>query len=360
MDAGEDDRDEGRAKGGHARAAALTPEERSESARKAAAARWAKPESTSVGDDEFEAEGHEEVLDPIPAMPIARWRGTLNIVGLEVPCYVLDDGQKIIGRTSATELLTGIKGGGALEKYIAVKALEPFINKDLVLERFVPFRLLEVEGLEKAVKGLPADLMIEVCQGFVAALQSSFDPNSKLPKLTDRQMQMAMKASAFLSACAKVGLEALIDEATGYQYVRAEDALQVKLRAFIADELRAWEKTFPDELWAEFGRLTGWKGNLKSRPKWWGKLVIEMIYDTLDPDVADYLKNNKPPPGVRWHRQLTENIGVRALVSRCFEVVGMAKDCTDMRQLREKVARHYGRSMVQFTLSLPVPDPKQT
>ena len=31
-----------------------------------------------------------------------------------------------------------------------------------------------------------------------------------------------------------------------------------------------------------------------------------MIYDTLDPNVADYLKNNKPPAGVRWHRQLTE------------------------------------------------------
>jgi len=69
------------------------------------------------------------VLEPIAEMPIARWRGTLNIVGLDVPCYVLDNGQKIIGRTSATELLTGIKGGGALEKYLAVKALEPFITK---------------------------------------------------------------------------------------------------------------------------------------------------------------------------------------------------------------------------------------
>ena len=113
----------------------------------------------------------DEVLQPEPNMPIARWRGTLNIVGLEVPCYVLDTGEKIIGRTSATELLTGIKGGGALEKYIGVKALEPFISSDLVLERMVPFRLLEVEGLEKAVKGLPSDFMIEVCQGFVAALQ---------------------------------------------------------------------------------------------------------------------------------------------------------------------------------------------
>lgn len=339
--------DQGKAKGGRARAEALSKEVREEIARKAAQARWSKiPHEEDDG---------EEILDPIPAMPIARWRGSLNIVGLEVPCYVLDDGQKIIGRTSATELLTGIKGGGALEKYIAVKALEPFIDKDSVLERFVPFRLLEVEGLERGVKGLPADLMIEVCQSFVAAMQASLDPASPYTKLTDRQMQMAIKASMFLSACAKIGLEALIDEATGYQYERAEDALQVKLRAFIADELRAWEKTFPDELWGEFGRLTGWKGSLNSRPKWWGKLVIELIYDTLDPDVANYLKNNRPPPGIHWHRNLTENIGVRALVSRCYEVIGMAKECTDIRELRDKVARHYGRQMVQFSLPLYPP-----
>jgi P63C domain len=350
----DDPKDEGRARGGHARAEALSPVERADIARRAAQARWAKAPEPLVA-AEPDDDGPEEVLEPVAAMPVARWRGMLNIVGLEVPCYVLDTGQKIIGRTSATELLTGIKGGGALEKYIAVKALDPFINKDLVLERFVPFRLVEVEGLEKAVKGLPADLMIEVCQGFVAALQSTFDPNSSHPKLTERQVQMAIKASIFLSACAKVGLEALIDEATGYQYERAEDALQVKLRAFIADELRAWEKTFPDELWSEFGRLTGWQGNLRSRPKWWGKLVIELIYDTLDPDVAEYLKNNKPAPGVRWHRQLTENIGVRALVSRCYEVIGMAKECRDMRELRDKFARHYGREVVQFSLSLPLP-----
>lgn len=352
----EPENDVGRARGGFARAAALTPDQRSESARAAAKARWARVSDDLPDEGELLPPLDDDALEPSPTMPIARWRGTLNIVGLEVPCYVLDTGQKIIGRTSATEVLTGIKGGGALEKYIAVKALEPFINKDLVLERLVPFRLLEVEGLEKAVKGLPHDLMIEVCQGFVAALQASFDPNSPYPKMTDRQKQMAMMASVFLSACAKVGLEALIDEATGYQYERAEDALQVKLRAFIADELREWEKTFPDELWAEFGRLTGWKGTLHSRPKWWGKLVIEMIYDTLEPPVAEYLRNNKPPAGVHWHRQLTQNIGVRALVSRCYEVIGMAKECRDMRELRDKVARHYGRKIVQFTLALPYPD----
>lgn len=333
-------------KGGRARAAKLSPEQRADIARAAAAARWKQAQ---------EVVEPEELIEPSPVMPIARWRGALNIVGLEVPCYVLDNGQKVIGRTSATEVLTGIKGGGALEKYLAVKALEPFINSNVVLERLIPFRLLEVEGLEKAVKGLPHDLMIEICQGFVAALQASFDPKSPHPKLTDRQRQMAMMASVFLSACAKVGLEALIDEATGYQYERAEDALQVKLRAFIADELRAWEKTFPDELWVEFGRLTGWQGKLHSRPKWWGRLVIELIYDTLDPDVATYLRENKPEPGVHWHRQLTQNIGVRRLVSRCYEVVGMAKECKDISELRVKVAEHYGRKPVQFRMFLPPP-----
>lgn len=108
---------------------------------------------------------------------------------MDVPCYVLDNGVRVIGRTSATEVLTGIRGGGALEKYIAVRALEPFISKDLVLERMVPFRLPEVEGLEKAVKGLPADLFIDICQGFVAALEQQFNANSPHPRMSGGEAQ---------------------------------------------------------------------------------------------------------------------------------------------------------------------------
>src|SRR5690242_770996 len=126
-----EDEPTGRAKGGVARANALSPERRSEIARAAVAARWekqasAEPEAIILTPEEAAAVDQE----PIPAagMPTAIHRGQLNIVGLEVPCYVLDNGVRVIGRTSATEVLTGIKGGGALEKYIAVRALEPFIS----------------------------------------------------------------------------------------------------------------------------------------------------------------------------------------------------------------------------------------
>jgi P63C domain len=73
-----------------------------------------------------------------------------------------------------------------------------------------------------------------------------------------------------------------------------------------------------------------------ARPKWWGKLVIELIYDTLDPTVAKWLKENKPPLGFKWHQQLTENYGARKLVSRCYEIIGMAKTCHTIRELRHR------------------------
>lgn len=187
-----------------------------------------------------------------------------------------------------------------------------------------------------------------ICRGYVQALYEG-------AALTDRQREIAIRCAVLTAGLTRTGLDALVDEATGYQYERAEDALQVKLRAFIADELRDWEKTFPDELWEEFGRLTKWSGSLHSRPKWWGKLVIELVYDTLDPDVAEYLKANKPEPGVHWHRQLTENLGVRTLVSRCYEVIGMAKTCDDIHELRVRVAQHYGKKPVQFTMFLKPP-----
>ena len=299
-------KNESKAKGGRARAKKLGPTKRADIARNAAHARWAKAADTGM-----DIASDEEVVDPGELLPKAQWRGPLNIVGLEVPCYVLENGVRVIGRTAATELLTGIKGGGALEKYLDVQALKPFINMDLVLERMVPFRIAEVEGLEKAVKGLSADLMIEICQGFVQALEASFSPGSN-HKLSTRQQQMALKASRFVSSCAKVGLEALIDEATGYQFARQGDALQVKLAAYLEEEMRKWERTFPDELWMEFGRLTNWKGPIYKRPRYWGHLVMELIYEKLDPDVATWLKENAPKPKTRSELPSMAKRSVRA------------------------------------------------
>lgn len=277
--------------------------------------------------------------------PFAKHKGELVLGNSLIDCYVLDSGERVISMRATVKAIADVESGN-LGEYIGVASLKSFIDKDKILGEVINFN---IPGTQKQGNGISAEVFLDVCRAYVEALQEG-----KLQ--TDRQKEIAIKCSILLASCAKVGLIALIDEATGYQFEREEQALQIKLKAFIADELRAWEKTFPDELWEEFGRLTNWHGSLHNRPKWWGKLVIELIYDTLDPDVAKYLKENKPPVGVRWFQQLTENYGARHLVSRCFEIIGMAKTCETMNELRAKVAHHYGKESIQMTLYLPNPN----
>src|SRR5262249_17916156 len=150
-------------RGGIARAAALSKRERHAIASAAARARWDKtPNNSPPEDDDVGAiaADTDEFEGPIEGLPVAKYKGELNLLDMAVPCYVLSNGQRVIGRTSMTELLTGIRGGGGLEKYLDVRSLKPLISIESILERMVPFRLPEVEGLERSVKGLAADLAI--------------------------------------------------------------------------------------------------------------------------------------------------------------------------------------------------------
>lgn len=88
-------------------------------------------------------------------------------------------------------------------------------------------------------------------------------------------------------------------------------------RLFLAKEMRKWEATFPEDLWREFGRLTSWRGSIHSRPKYWGRLVMELIYGYLEPSVAEWLRKNKTPrprKGQAHHQWLNEQYGIRKLM----------------------------------------------
>jgi P63C domain len=336
-------------KGGRARAETLAPKERSEIASRAAVARWAKKRQGEIDQSTAVVKSTSR---HVQKMPVARYRGMVTLMGMEIPCYVLDTNQRVIGRTSSTEILTGITGGGDLEKYLGVSQFRDFINLDEVIERMISFHLPGVEGLNREAKGLPADLFIDICRNLVSALEASNSPDSKM-KLTERQTFMAIKASIFLGAVAKVGFDALIDEATGYQKDREVNALAVKLNLYLSEELRKWEKTFPDELWIEFGRLTSWKGSVKQRPKFWGKLVNELVYGYLDENVYRWLKENAPRPaetGIAYHRWLSEQYGLKRLIEHIYKVIGVAQTCRTMPALRAKMAEIYGTSPAQALL----------
>jgi hypothetical protein len=279
------------------------------------------------------------------AAPHAQWPGALTVADQELPVYVLEDGRRVITRTGALNFLTGGKGGGNLESYLRIRVLEDFLPPDLY-EQFFDITIPQV--VNKSVQAMSASAFIDICGAYSRARD--------LGALTsESQVAMAIRASMLLSAFAKTGIEAAIDEATGYQYERAPDALRTKLKLFLQDEMRPWEKTFPDELWVQFGRLTNWKGPIHSRPKYWGKLVNELDYEYLDPDVLAWLKENAPAPrsGQNYHPWLRGQFGLKRLVEHIWMLIGMATACRDMAELRQRMAERFGREKIQLTLYLP-------
>jgi hypothetical protein len=265
-----------------------------------------------------------------------------------VACYVLNDGRRVISRTSALGALANSDErvvGGDLQRYVRPARDYLRVNLD---DEMVEFLLDNVAN--KKVLGITAECFLEICRAFVRASNAG-------ALHTEVQRDIARNASAFLAACANVGLIALIDEATGYQYMRPEDALRTKLKAYLEEEMRPWEKTFPDELWIEFGRLTNWKGNVQNRPKYWGNLVNELIYQYLDPDVFIWLKSNAPAPrhGQNYHQWLSSQYGLKKLVEHIWMVVGMASACKNMMELKYRMGERFGKQPFQYMLFLDPP-----
>ena len=328
----------GRARGGKARMEKLSPEQRTELASAAARKRWSHKRVAS-------SQGTQ--------MPSAIAWGTLKIGEADLPCYVLDDGERVFSLKGAVVGLIETEGG-QLAEYIKVKPLRPFLPNDLVpAENDVIPALIQFDtggkAFIKSARGLPVEKFMDLCAAYSTAADNT--------ELTERQSRIAVNANRFLRACAKVGIVALVDEATGYQGQREADELQFKLNLYLAEAMRKWEKTFPDELWTEFGRLTGWKKSVHQRPKYWGRLVLELVYKYLDPDVAQWLQDNTPKPthGRNYHQWLSSQYGLQRLVEHIWKLVGVASTCDTMDELRHKMKVMHG-APYQYKLQLtPVP-----
>lgn len=263
-----------------------------------------------------------------------------------IPCYNLDNGQRVFRLTDMTIALRG-KSHGKFANYLATSNIRKYIPKRLQpsqekREDRIPrgITLAEIDGQE--IKTYDAEDFIDICMSFIEAADNNED-------LSEPQIEIVKRAKAFIKATAKIGITGLIDEATGYQYLRPENELALKLNFFLAEELRDWEKTFPDELWYQFGRLTNWQGSLKKRPKYWANLVRELIYDYLDEDVAKWLYANKPPKitGKKYHQWLHEDRGVKKLLEHINQAIGVAKTCDNLDELRYQMAKNFSKDAFQ-------------
>ena len=317
----------------------------------------AAEKSISLYPEDFIKHSDEVAALSVDTVPKATHWGELEIGAQTIPCYVLDNGQRVFSLKGIVVGLTGTEGG-QLAEYLKVRSLRPYLPNDLVPsdDGIIPALIKFDTGgkfFTKHAIGFPVERFMDVCAAYSEALHQHV-LRVEGSELTPRQIDIAHRAAGFLRACAKTGIVALVDEVTGYQYDRAQDALRLKMKLFIEDEMRKWEKTFPDQLWIEFGRLTKWDGPAHLRPKYWGKLVMELVYGYLDPDVAKWLKENAPKPlrGQNYHQWLSSQYGLKRLVEHIWMLVGMAAACRTMPELRAKMAERFGRTPVQLTLYL--------
>ncbi len=135
---------------------------------------------------------------------------------------------------------------------------------------------------------------------------------------------------AIMTAFAKTGLIAVIDEVTGYQDDRDRNELQKILSQYISEELLPWAKRFPDEFYKQMFRLKGWDYKEKAKPGYAGTLTNEYIYKYLPCGVLDELRNKTPKSTAgnkinRYHQHLSEKTGIAHLDKHLQQTIALMK-----------------------------------
>jgi hypothetical protein len=163
-----------------------------------------------------------------------------------------------------------------------------------------------------------------------------------------RAQALAEMAGILIRAFARVGVIALVDEATGYQQDRARDELNRILEAYISKELLPWTKRFPDEFFKQTFRLHGWeyKPGLVRSPRYLGKFINKTIYVPMPPGVLEELRrlNPRTEAGYRryqHHRFLTPDTGKLHLDKQIVAITVLERISEDKRGFWENFGKAY-------------------
>jgi hypothetical protein len=315
----------GRARGGKARMESMTPAARREQGRRGAAARWS-------GDIKQATHGSED--------------HPLKIGDTEIPCYVLEDGRRVLQQTGligALDMSHGgsySMGGDRLAKFATQGRLKPFVSSELVERTERPIRFRTPSG--SLAYGYDATVLADLCEAVLAARSAGI--------LQKQQAHIARKAEILVRGFARIGIIALVDEATGYQRDREKDALAKILEAWVAKELQAWVKTFPREFYEHMFRLRGleFSSNSVRRPQYFGHLTNDIVYKRLEAGVLKELKrvtprNDEGRPTAKYTQSLTKNIGYPKLKEHLGAVVAYMKISKTWDGFLNLLNEHYPR-----------------
>ncbi len=305
-----------KAKGGYARAKALSPSERRESARRAALMRWSAD------------------------VPRATHEAPVDIGGAQMMAAVLPNGKRLlsqgtflraVGRSRTPKAGTGgLSTVDGLPSFLQAEVLNPYISEELRLST-IPILFVSKTGTRTI--GYDAELLPMVCEVY---LKLRDDCKDGVPRQYARIVETC---DMLMRGLARVGIIALIDEATGYQDVRDRLALQAILDKFLRKELAAWAKRFPDEFYRQIFRLRDWEWHDMStaRPHAVAHYTNDIVYARLAPRILDELQARNPIDErgrrkAKHHQWLTEDVGHPILAQHLYAVVGLMRASASWQQ----------------------------
>jgi hypothetical protein len=303
------DNEDPKTKGGKARAASLSPEERSLIAKKAADSKWDK------------------------SIPTVLLGAKLTLGGVDVDCYVTEDGERLIAGRGMQEILklvdedlpkSGQKPGSRLTRLLSNKSLNYLIYKDKTRDHFSP-KKRRYQG--RIIAGFNAEMLVDICEGMLEA-------RSLGVLKTTRQSIIAAQCELIMRGLAKIGIVALIDEATGYQNLRPADGLRNYFDQILKKDLAVWFKRFPDEYYENIYKLKGWEwpGMAKNRFSVVGKYTNDLVWERLVPGLKDELnsRNPKNEKGYRSHKHhqwLNDEVGDKLFSAQMFTILALQRAC---------------------------------
>jgi len=260
-------------------------------------------------------------------LPIATHSGRITIGGWDIPCHVLKDGKRILSQSAFVEILEidarGTKLVHRLTRPLEHRTLKNARMDDILADIRHPIEFLNPNGT--SAFGYEGELLVEYCRELLKA-------RSQKLLVGELNLRLAQAAESFLLSLSKVGIAALIDEATGFQAIRPHEALQALLDKYIAKELAAWAKRFPDQFYTEMFRLKGWdwEGMEKNRPSIVGRYTNDIVYERMAPGLLDELKRLNPSDDngarrVKHHQWLTDEIGHPALAQHLYAVITLMR-----------------------------------
>jgi len=332
-----------------ARANALSPEDRSAIARRAALARHGRN------------------------LPKAVAEGTLWIGDLPLPCAVLDDAGNTrvltqegfltaIGRAGKAKGGEGASVDGK-PAFLRAKNLEPFISKDL-MESTTPIEFIpwKAPGYQGRAFGYQGKLLPGVCWVYQDALVAS--------RLLPSQRHIGEACKLLLKALTNHAIEDLIDQATGFDDLQKREAIDRLLELYVRKDALPWVKMFDIDFYRHIYRLNRWPFDPANtaRPGVIGHWTND-IYDRLAPMIRPELhrrvkRNAKGRPTEKLTQYLTPEEGkprLRELLEGVKALMRISADWDDYMAKLDIAFPRFGETyQLPFTsgtsVALPKPD----